>query len=76
MNWRSRLTGIATGDQAMFVTRAAFDAAGGFPDIPLMEDVALSKRLKRVEPAALSHRPRDRLGPALRRARRGRARSC
>ena len=48
MNWRSLITGIATGDQAMFVTRAAFAAAGGFPDIPLMEDVALSKRLKRV----------------------------
>lgn len=48
MNWRSRVTGIATGDQAMFVTRAAFAAAGRFPDIPLMEDVALSKRLKRV----------------------------
>jgi rSAM/selenodomain-associated transferase 2 len=48
MNWRSRVTGIATGDQAMFVTRAAFDRAGRFPDIPLMEDVALSKRLKRV----------------------------
>ena len=31
MNWRSRLTGIATGDQAMFVTAAAFEAAGGFP---------------------------------------------
>jgi rSAM/selenodomain-associated transferase 2 len=48
MNWRSRVSGIATGDQAMFVTRTAFDAAGGFPDIPLMEDVALSKRLKRM----------------------------
>ena len=48
MNWRSRVTGIATGDQAMFITRAAFTAAGRFPDIPLMEDVALSKRLKRV----------------------------
>jgi rSAM/selenodomain-associated transferase 2 len=48
MNGRSRVTGIATGDQAIFVTRAAFDAAGRFPDIPLMEDVALSKRLKRV----------------------------
>ena len=61
MNWRSRLTGIATGDQAMFVTRAAFDAAGGFPDIALMEDIALSKRLKRigrrcVSPRASSHR--------------------
>ena len=48
MNWRSLITGIATGDQAMFVRRAAFDAAGGFPDIALMEDVALSKRLKRI----------------------------
>ncbi len=48
MNTRSRLSGIATGDQAMFVTRAAFDAAGGFPPIALMEDVALSARLKRI----------------------------
>jgi rSAM/selenodomain-associated transferase 2 len=47
MNWRSRLTGIATGDQAMFVTRTAFEAAGGFPAIALMEDVALSVKLKR-----------------------------
>jgi rSAM/selenodomain-associated transferase 2 len=50
MNGRSRLTGIATGDQAMFATRAAFAAAGGFPALALMEDVALSKRLKRVSP--------------------------
>jgi len=50
MNWRSRLTGIATGDQAMFVTRATFAAVGGFPSVALMEDVALSKRLKRVSP--------------------------
>jgi hypothetical protein len=48
MNARSRLTGIATGDQAMFVARAAFEAAGGFPAIALMEDVALSARLKRL----------------------------
>jgi rSAM/selenodomain-associated transferase 2 len=47
MNWRSLLTGIATGDQAMFATRAAFAAAGGFPDIPLMEDIELSRQLKR-----------------------------
>lgn len=46
MNLRSRLTGIATGDQAMFVTRAAFDAVKGFPDQPLMEDIELSKRLR------------------------------
>jgi rSAM/selenodomain-associated transferase 2 len=49
MNARSRLTGIATGDQAMFVTRPAFDEAGGFPAIALMEDVALSAALKRKD---------------------------
>ena len=48
MNWRSQLTGIATGDQAMFVKRDAFATVGGFPDIPLMEDIALSKQLKRA----------------------------
>ena len=47
MNLRSRLTHIATGDQAMFVRRAAFDAVGGFAPVPLMEDVDLSRRLKR-----------------------------
>jgi hypothetical protein len=46
MNLRSRLTGIATGDQAIFVSRRAFHAIGGYPDIPLMEDIALSRRLK------------------------------
>jgi len=57
MNTRSRATGICTGDQAMFVTRAAFDQAGGFPPIALMEDVALSARLKRVSrPLCLSAR--------------------
>ena len=48
MNLRSRLTGIATGDQAMFVTRDAFKQVGGFADIALMEDIDLSKRLKRI----------------------------
>ena len=47
MGMRSRLTGIATGDQAIFVRRDWFRDAGGFPAIPLMEDVALSKTLKR-----------------------------
>lgn len=46
MNWRSRCTGIATGDQAMFVRRAVFVAEGGFPDQPLMEDIELSRRLR------------------------------
>ena len=45
MNLRSRLSGIATGDQAMFMTRRAFESAGGFPDQPLMEDIELSRRL-------------------------------
>ena len=55
MNTRSRLTGIATGDQAMFVTREAFTAAGGFPPIALMEDVALSRTLKRRGRALCLH---------------------
>ena len=55
MNLRSRLSGIATGDQAIFVTRAAFREAGGFPDIALMEDLALSRTLRaRSRPACLS----------------------
>ena len=48
MNWRSRWTGIATGDQAMFVQRQAFERVGGFPEIALMEDIALSRSLKRL----------------------------
>jgi len=52
MNLRSRLTGIATGDQAIFVSRPAFTAVGGYPDQPLMEDIELSKRLKRLGPPA------------------------
>jgi rSAM/selenodomain-associated transferase 2 len=46
MNWRSRLTGIATGDQGIFVQRHLFETVGGFPDIDLMEDIALSNILK------------------------------
>ena len=46
MNARSRWTGIATGDQAIFCTREAFAAAGGYPAIPLMEDIALSRALR------------------------------
>jgi rSAM/selenodomain-associated transferase 2 len=55
MNWRSRLTGIATGDQAIFVTCAALQAVGGVPEIALMEDIALSSLLKkRAKPTCLS----------------------
>ena len=48
MNLRSGLTGIATGDQGIFVTRNAFEKIKGFPDYPLMEDVEISKRLRRL----------------------------
>ena len=52
MNVRSRWSGIATGDQAIFMTRAAFDTAGGFPVQPLMEDIEMSRRLLRLSPPA------------------------
>lgn len=55
MNWRSRLTGIATGDQAIFVRRAIFERLNGYPDQPLMEDVEISKRLRYYSrPACIS----------------------
>ena len=50
MNARSRLTGIATGDQAIFITRAAFTKAGGFPEIVLMEDIEFVRCLQRISP--------------------------
>ena len=50
MNRRSCLTGIATGDQGIFMTRAAFELSGGFPDQPLMEDLEICKRLKKIGP--------------------------
>ncbi|WIX35067.1 TIGR04283 family arsenosugar biosynthesis glycosyltransferase [Salinicola sp. JS01] len=57
MNRRSRLTGIATGDQAIFMTREAFELVGGFPDQPLMEDIEISRRLCRLSaPACLTPR--------------------
>lgn len=46
INWRSRLTGIATGDQAIFVSRTLLAEVGGIPDQPLMEDVELCSRLR------------------------------
>lgn len=52
MSLRSRWTGIATGDQAIFVARAVFRAVGGYPDQPLMEDIELSRRLRRLAPPA------------------------
>jgi rSAM/selenodomain-associated transferase 2 len=57
MNWRSRTTGIATGDQAIFVTRSAFSWLNGFAPLPLMEDIDFSGRAKRLTtPAALRDR--------------------
>ena len=50
MNLRSRLSGIATGDQLIFVHRSLFDVVGGLPKQPLMEDVEISKRLKKIQP--------------------------
>jgi rSAM/selenodomain-associated transferase 2 len=59
MNWRSRMTGIATGDQAIFVTRFTFAHVGGYVEIPLMEDVALTRTLSRHgKPLALTARVR------------------
>lgn len=59
MNLRSRVSGIATGDQAIFVRREAFDAVGGFEQVPLMEDLLLSRALRRLgRPACLRLRVR------------------
>ena len=55
INKRSRLTGIATGDQGLFMTRAAYDQCGGFPDQPLMEDIDICKRLKKIGAPACLH---------------------
>jgi rSAM/selenodomain-associated transferase 2 len=52
MAWRSRLTGIATGDQVIFVEKKLFDSVGQYPAIALMEDIVLSKRLKKISPPA------------------------
>ena len=48
MNQRSRVTGIVTGDQALFVKRKSYFDCGGFPDYPLMEDIVISKHLKKI----------------------------
>lgn len=50
MNWRSRASGICTGDQAIFVTRGAFTALDGFAPIPLMEDIEFSRRAGTITP--------------------------
>ncbi|MCU0952392.1 MAG: TIGR04283 family arsenosugar biosynthesis glycosyltransferase [Burkholderiaceae bacterium] len=50
MNWRSRASGICTGDQAIFVSRGAFSALEGFAAIPLMEDIEFSRRAGSISP--------------------------
>lgn len=69
MNWRSALTGIATGDQAIFVRRDVFESLGGYAPIALMEDIEFSRRLKRrsrpariLDPATASARRWERYG--------------
>jgi rSAM/selenodomain-associated transferase 2 len=57
MNLRSRLGGIATGDQGVFVMRRIYEDVGGFPDIPLMEDIALSRALLRHSRPASIRQP-------------------
>src|SRR5689334_13997442 len=52
INFRSRMTKVATGDQVLFVRRAVFETMGGFQDIPLMEDIAFSRALKHIGPIA------------------------
>lgn len=55
MNLRSRLSGIATGDQAIFVERRLYETLGGYADQPLMEDIELCRRLRSVAPPACLH---------------------
>lgn len=57
MNWRSALTGVCTGDQALFVERAVFESLGGYAAIPIMEDIELTRRLKRIARPARIREP-------------------
>ena len=57
MNFRSRITSVATGDQAIFITTGLFEKVGGYPEIALMEDIAISKQLSGVaRPVCVSNR--------------------
>jgi len=57
VNWRSRLFGLPYGDQAIFMLATVFDDIGGFPDLPIMEDVALIRRLQRQGTIAIAPAP-------------------
>ncbi len=48
ISWRARLTGIPAGSQGLFMRRALYEKLGGFPDIPVQEDIAMSKRLRQA----------------------------
>ena len=70
MNWRSRWSGIATGDQALFVRRECFEQLGGFSDVPIMEDIDFTRRLKAAgrlaaarSPVVTSYRRWEQRGP-------------
>lgn len=57
MNLRSCLTAIATGDQAIFIGKTLFEKIGGFPEIPLMEDIEISHQLKKIaRPLCIKHK--------------------
>jgi rSAM/selenodomain-associated transferase 2 len=57
MNLRARLSRVCTGDQALFLSRPLFEQVGGFPELPLMEDVAMSKRLRQLSPPVVCKQP-------------------
>jgi rSAM/selenodomain-associated transferase 2 len=64
INWRSRWTGLFTGDQGLFIRRAVFEDLGGFPEQPLLEDLALARAMKRRGPVAAL---RERIATSARR---------
>jgi len=57
MNLRARLSRVCTGDQALFLSRSLFEQVGRFPELPLMEDVAMSKRLRKLCPPLVCRQP-------------------
>jgi hypothetical protein len=69
MNLRSRWSGIATGDQAIFLRRDVFESVGRYPDQPLMEDIELSTRLKslrnQIGPPGMFAAAGDHIRPAM-----------
>ena len=64
INWRSRITSVATGDQCLFIRKKLFDELNGFADIPLMEDVEICKRMRK------QNKPKNILTPVVTSSRR------